>query len=452
MKMTLAVLMLSVLACGSRDDRLDRAERDLEAGLFVEVRQSLTQAYGSVPGPVRAALLLARAQRECGNVGEARNLLDRLRGPDAELPAVVEEKVRVLLALAAKEKELGRKRAAAVSLGQAGQFVRVLVKSGRAGPDVLLLAADVEIGLGRRGPARNWIEEARVSDASVQDAETREIMVLAQSGARQDAVTRFEALLAKHGENAAALYALGSLVLAGGEEARGRQHLERAIRADPMHPQAAVRLAKLFLESGKAKDAIETVRPHLELRPDDLSGLLVMGRALAAAERWPEAVETMRHAVRVHDDEPAVMNNLGVTLYEGSFWKNEWLDDAIRTHEMALRVAPRDVMNGYNLCRCLTKRRSPEDLKRAVAIYERLLVYARGNPKYWALRLQMHGNAALILSDTLKLFEEAYRHYIPFFEMGGKGDKGILDDWGNVLDGLGLPFRAPPPPNPEKHR
>ncbi len=331
--------------------------------------------------------------------------------------------------------------------------MRTITGKGRPGPDVLLLAAEIEILLGRSGPARSWIEEARVAGAPEADTETKEILLLAKSGARSEALAKLEALLAGNSESATVLYTLGVLELAAGQPGRGRRHLEGALRADPTHRFAGIRLAEHLLAIGKAEEAIEAVGPHVKRRPDDLAGLLSLAQALAADKRWGAAVETMRHAVSLHGNEPSVLNNFGVILLEGSYFKNEWLAEAIATHDRALKIAPDDILNAYNLCRCLTKRRTKEDTARTVEIYDDLLARTRGNPAFFTLRMRMHRNAGLIKSDTLKLWEEAYEHYKAFFEMGGKqDDEGVLDEWGKVLDGLGLPSRAPPEPDPEKHR
>jgi tetratricopeptide (TPR) repeat protein len=450
MKAIIPIVLLVVLAgCPGGDDRLDAVERDLDAGRFVEAREALLKIYGAAPGSPRAALLLSRAHRECGDADAARRTLGSLSGPDAESVAATIEKVRVLLAISDHERELGRKRRAGDVLVQAREMGRTLTKGSRPGAESLLLAADVELLLGARAKARTWLEEARIAGADEVEAETREAVLLARSGDLPEAVKRVEALAERTDGDARALFTLGRLELWAKRPQRARQHLAAAARADPAHPLASVRLARMLVDSGKELEAVDVLRPHLKRRPDDLSALLMMSRALAKVEHWAAAVDTMRHAAAVHDNEPAVMNNLGVILYEGAIYKNEWVAQAIAVHEAALKLAPDDVMNAYNLGRCWVKRNKTAELERLIPLYENLLVRTAGSPAlFFEVRKRIHRNLALVYSDSFQRWEDAYRHYEAFFKMGGeREDEGILAEWDKVLTGLNIPYRAPPMPD-----
>jgi protein O-GlcNAc transferase len=233
-----------------------------------------------------------------------------------------------------------------------------------------------------------------------------------------------------------------------------RRLLGRATEAAPLDVRAAVALAGTLRDLGRPEEAAAALRPILEKRPDSLPVLRMLAHCLGAAGRWSEAVEVLRHANEVHPGIPGLMNDLGVALFEGAFWKNEWLSEAIRVHEEALRIAPGDVNNSYNLARAYTKLNKTEGLLRNIDLYEGIIARIQGDPRQVDLLRRCHRNVALILSDSFKRYEEAYAHYLEFFRLGGRAEDdpsgGILDDWGKVLEGLGKPYRAPPGPGESK--
>ena len=87
--------------------------------------------------------------------------------------------------------------------------------------------------------------------------------------------------------------------------------------------------------SGRAEDAIASVRVHLRLKPRDAEALNLMGVLLQGAGRLDESERALRRAVELDGRNPVWMNNLGITLHyagrEG---------EAIACWERATSVAP----------------------------------------------------------------------------------------------------------------
>jgi putative thioredoxin len=123
---------------------------------------------------------------------------------------------------------------------------------------------------------------------------------LAQDGAElfaaghaNAAEERFRAALERDARHPQALLGLARVLGAGGKAAEALDLLERLVSAPPAVEQEAARLAA-ELRTGSAPAAdLDAARARADAAPDDLAAQLELGRALAAAKRYDEALPVL---------------------------------------------------------------------------------------------------------------------------------------------------------------
>jgi len=120
------------------------------------------------------------------------------------------------------------------------------------------------------------------------------------AGHANAAEERFRAALEKDARHAQALLGLARVLGAGGKAAEALDLLERIVSAPPAVEQEAARLAA-ELRTGSAPAAdLDAARARATAAPDDLAAQLELGRALAAARRYDEALPLLLALVE-HD-------------------------------------------------------------------------------------------------------------------------------------------------------
>lgn len=87
-------------------------------------------------------------------------------------------------------------------------------------------------------------------------------------------------------------------------------YLERAAKGDPENAELWRDLAEALLEVGKLPEATTAFRRALELRPDDVVGLIDLAHATYAAGRADEAVEALADALRRDPGNPPALRAL----------------------------------------------------------------------------------------------------------------------------------------------
>jgi putative thioredoxin len=116
---------------------------------------------------------------------------------------------------------------------------------------------------------------------------------LLAGGHANAAEDRFRAALEQDARHAQALLGLARVLGAGGKVAEALDLLERIVSAPPAVEQEASRLAA-ELRTGSAPAAdLDTARARAAAAPDDLAAQLELGRALAAAKRYDEALPVL---------------------------------------------------------------------------------------------------------------------------------------------------------------
>jgi Flp pilus assembly protein TadD/2-polyprenyl-3-methyl-5-hydroxy-6-metoxy-1,4-benzoquinol methylase len=127
------------------------------------------------------------------------------------------------------------------------------------------------------------------------------------------------------------------------------------LAADSRHyPEVHMNLGLALLQLGKLDDAATSYRRALELRPNDIEGLLNLGNILGDLGRPDEAMACYRKALVIKPDFPDVHNSLGVTLHGLGL-----LDEAVASYRHALAIKPDFVMALNNLAATLVAQGKP---------------------------------------------------------------------------------------------
>lgn len=99
-------------------------------------------------------------------------------------------------------------------------------------------------------------------------------------------------------------------------EARLERRLAQAAAGEPQSVGGGDLLAsgRARIAAGDAEGAVAPLRRHVDARPDDVRGLLALAAAYDLAGRPAEAAPYYDRAERLAPDDPAVLNNKGLSL------------------------------------------------------------------------------------------------------------------------------------------
>jgi tetratricopeptide (TPR) repeat protein len=89
---------------------------------------------------------------------------------------------------------------------------------------------------------------------------------------------------------------------------------ESMIRRDPLRVQLHDDVAQLYLDQGRAREAVTHLEASVRLKPDSAAAHFNVGTALTVAGRLDEAIDHYREALRINPDYALAHNNLGNVL------------------------------------------------------------------------------------------------------------------------------------------
>jgi tetratricopeptide (TPR) repeat protein len=123
--------------------------------------------------------------------------------------------------------------------------------------------------------------------------------------------------------------------------------LHRALRRNPLDPDAVLQLSHLHIERSSFTEALDTLEPFLNQAPDNVRALNSQGLALRGLKRFDEARRALKRASRLSTDDPMVLTNLGRVLLDLGR-----AAEARSLHEHALRGLPGDsrLLGHYGAC------------------------------------------------------------------------------------------------------
>ena len=119
---------------------------------------------------------------------------------------------------------------------------------------------------------------------------------------------------------------------------------ESMIRRDPLRVQLHDDVAQLYLDQGRAAEAVAHLEASVRLKPESAAAHFNVGTALTVAGRLDEAIDQYREALRINPDYALAHNNLGnVLLRRGNS------GDALQHFREALRLDPSNAEAHYNV-------------------------------------------------------------------------------------------------------
>jgi Flp pilus assembly protein TadD len=153
---------------------------------------------------------------------------------------------------------------------------------------------------------------------------------------------------------------------------------EREIQRDPASVALHDDVAQVYLQLGRAAEAVAHFDASLRLGPQSAAAHFNLGTALTVAGRLDEAIEQYGTALRLSPEHPRAHNNLGsVLMQRGNF------REAIAHFTEAVRLEPANVEARSNLAVALA---NTGELERAVEIVRAALRLAPPEPLATLLR------------------------------------------------------------------
>lgn len=189
-------------------------------------------------------------------------------------------------------------------------------KSAPASSFVWVETGKMEEKLGRDDSAEQSFRKALTIVRGFVRAHDHLADLLARQGRLDEACRAVEAALALRPESTERNYGLAKLRMTAGDEAGAQRALARAVAK---HGNDAARhgaAAEFFLEHGQADMAVQEYAFALEAAPDNLHFYNRMGIALRRQERFAEAVENYRKAIKLASADPTLYYNLAQALQE----------------------------------------------------------------------------------------------------------------------------------------
>ncbi len=143
----------------------------------------------------------------------------------------------------------------------------------------------------------------------------------------------------------------------------------RVLDADPGNPLRYDALGMLYLQDGRAADAVARFRESLRLNPDSAPTRYNIGLALSLLGQYADAVREFEAAVRLDPSHADAHNNLGALLHvSGRF------DQAAVHYREAIRLRPENAEAHANLGRLLSAQGRAAE---AMPLLERALALQR---------------------------------------------------------------------------
>jgi tetratricopeptide (TPR) repeat protein len=111
---------------------------------------------------------------------------------------------------------------------------------------------------------------------------------------------------------------------------------KKLIASNPKSLQAYVRLGAIYDLKGDSAASIGVFQQAHDLAPNELGPALTLAQALAQAGRRPEALVVYQNILKVHPNDPTVLNNTAYFLCDSG----GNLDDALRLAQSAVQKVP----------------------------------------------------------------------------------------------------------------
>jgi len=246
--------------------------------------------------PGLAALALAGAMGAASAQGELARLAEPLAATDAAIEA------------------LWRGDAASGPKEQ----IRLYRQGLESDPESALLHNQLGAALARSGQLAGAIAEF---DRAIELApdyaapRTNRGLVLKRQKRWQEAEKSLRAAIALGAKSPTPHIALARLLDRVGDTIEAVDQLELAVDADPCHADALMTLAGFYFECYNLRDAMRTARRLLEIQPDHVPALNLVGLMLLVPREYQKAEAVFLRALTAMPDDPETLSNLALAVY-----------------------------------------------------------------------------------------------------------------------------------------
>jgi Tfp pilus assembly protein PilF len=283
----------------------------LEARLFEEALAELSAATALDPSNAQAVLWLALAQRERKDIAAAGRTLESAIARGVETPALYAALAEVYEASGHIENAIPAMRLAIERdpQNEAYRFRYGMLLTDTKAPAAAIIrlqeslatfprSSKLWFALGVAQAASDKYDEAARSFDRALEIEPRFAPALAylgmthaQQGRYGEAVSLYERALAINDQLAAAHYLLADAMLQqqGADNARLERHLSRSVELDPAFLPARLALAKLYLRTERAAEAVVQLERVVAADPAQADAHYQLGQAYRRLKRTTEA-------------------------------------------------------------------------------------------------------------------------------------------------------------------
>jgi len=170
--------------------------------------------------------------------------------------------------------------------------------------------------------------------------------VLAAQGCWRDGLEHLEKAVALNPDNAQAWENLGRICLLAGNAERAEYAWERALKLGDRPPaQLLVKLGTAVAAQQRFEEALNCYRRALEFEPDNADAWAQIGIARLLRKDYGSSQDALRRALALRPDDAGVMKHLGMLAVargdtaDGMDWYRAALERAPRDAELRLEVA-----------------------------------------------------------------------------------------------------------------
>ncbi|PXF58026.1 MAG: hypothetical protein C4B58_08180 [Deltaproteobacteria bacterium] len=168
---------------------------------------------------------------------------------------------------------------------------------------------------------------------------------LAEQGRTKAAINAFSKAARTSSENFMALYNLGGVFFQKGDLINAEKVLKKACALKPDDIRLASRMAEVFIESNRAKKALDILIPFVD-RPDQpVPGAIfrILGKAYRVLNQWQKAKTSWQQAIKINHEDSESMALLALGYLEETHdWKTATKlgrqAEALRTKSKKIRA------------------------------------------------------------------------------------------------------------------
>lgn len=187
-----------------------------------------------------------------------------------------------------------------------------------------------------------------------------------------EARTLLEAAVKKHPDDPELLLALGNLYLGIEKPRLAVDTLQKAAGLAPNSTEIHFLLADAHAKNLHVQSAIDELQTVVRLDPQNDQAWGRMGLYQVNLTKYEEARTSLNNAIRINPKESYYYGTLADSyILDGT--NPARYDQAVELYEKALQVDPHNAKALYSYAMGLTRRGKPEDLRKAIGLFNRML-------------------------------------------------------------------------------